>query len=54
MTATGQLFAYSADDGTRKHISRTLGRFKQKPEEIKVSWLKSYCTAVQQLPHKPN
>lgn len=31
MTDTRQLLDYSADDQTRKHVSRTLGRFKQKP-----------------------
>lgn len=36
---TGQLYDYSADDQTRKHISRTLGRFKQNQKELKVSWL---------------
>jgi len=29
------------------------GSNKQKQRELKVLWLRSYCTAVQLLPYKP-
>lgn len=42
---TGQLFAWSADDQSRKHISTSPGRFRQK-KQLKCSCPEIYCTAV--------
>lgn len=52
VTDTAQLCVWSADDQSRKHIFTRPGGSNKK--ELKCSCPESYCTAVPQLPYKPN